>query len=60
MNDGISHLMARRVLNNTYYYLLNEQDALPLDRYHVVGLNTFPNMIPYMTGKLLMVLFKLI
>lgn len=49
--DGISHLAARRYLKKTYYYLLNEQKGLPLNGFHTVGLNTFPNMVPYLTGK---------
>ena len=50
-NDGIAHAMSRRVLNQTYYYLRNEQGGISLDTYHTVGLNTFPNMIPYLTGN---------
>ena len=49
-NDGLSHAMSRRVLNQTYYYLRNEQGGISLDMYHAVGENTFPNMIPYLTG----------
>ena len=50
-NDGIAHAMSRRVLNQTYYYLRNEQGGISLDTYHTVGLNTFPNLIPYLTGN---------
>ena len=50
-NDGIAHAMSRRVLNQTYYYLRNEQGGVSLDAYHTVGMNTFRNMIPYLTGK---------
>ena len=49
-NDGLSHAMSRRVLNQTYYYLRNEQGGISLDMYHAVGENTFSNMIPYLTG----------
>lgn len=49
-NDGVSHLNARRVLNKTYYYLLKERKGLPLHGHHVIGHNTIPNMVPYLTG----------
>ena len=49
-NDGLSHAMSRRVLNQTYYYLLNEHGGIPLAGYHTVAYSTFPNMIPYLTG----------
>ena len=49
-NDGLSHAMSRRVLNKTYYYLLNEHGGTPLTGYHTVAYSTFPNMIPYLTG----------
>ena len=50
-NDGLSHAMSRRVLNQTYYYLLYEQEGLPLDSFHGTALNTLSNLVPYLTGE---------
>ena len=50
MVDGLSHLMARRVMNTTYYYLLNEQQAIPLNGFHSLGSKAYSNIIPYLTG----------
>ena len=49
-NDGLSHAMSRRVLNQTYYYLLDEQEGIPLDSFHGTALNTLSNLVPYLTG----------
>lgn len=54
MVDGTSHLAARRYLKKTYYYLLDKQGGIPINGYHTVGLNTFPNMIPLLTGMLVL------
>ena len=50
-NDGLSHAMSRRVLNQTYYYLLDEQEGIPLDSFHGTALNTLSNLVPYLTGE---------
>lgn len=51
LNGGMSHARARRVLNSTYYYLLNEQEAVPLHGYHAVGQGLQANIVPYLTGE---------
>ena len=48
--DSLAQNIGRKLLKNTYNYLLQEQHGILLSRFHKVGENTFPNMIPYMTG----------
>ena len=50
MNDGVSHMNAKRQLNRTYHYLTKKRGGVVLNGYTSVGKNTFPNMVPYLTG----------
>ncbi|XP_067948835.1 uncharacterized protein [Watersipora subatra] len=43
--------MALRMLNSTYSYLLNQQQAVTLKGYHAIGHNAKANILPYLTGS---------
>ena len=49
--DGLAQNIGKKLLSTTYNYLLQEQHGVLLSKYHKVGQNTVPNMIPYLTGK---------
>lgn len=48
--DSVSRLNMHRQLNATANYLLNEMEAIEMYGYNKVGDNTFPNLIPLLTG----------
>ena len=48
--DGLAQNIGRELLNTTCNYLLQEQHGVLLSRYHKVGQNTLPNMLPYLMG----------
>ena len=49
--DSLSHSSSIRYLPKTRHYLLKQLKAVELHGYTKVGKNTFPNMIPFLTGK---------
>jgi len=48
--DTMSRLNSMRQLNSTLSYLKKEYDILEFTGYNKVGENTFPNLIPLLTG----------
>nr|KAG5699007.1 hypothetical protein BaRGS_033520 [Batillaria attramentaria] len=48
--DSVSRLNMIRHLKRTRHFLLDRMQALDLEDYNKVGLNTFPNILPMMTG----------
>lgn len=51
INDGMSLSNTIRQLPRTYAYLTNELKATTMRGYNIVGSNTFPNLIPLLTGQ---------
>mgnify|MGYP001793222435 CR=1 FL=1 len=51
MVDGLAQTVAETLLKKTYNYLLEDQDGIILHGLQKVGENTFPNMIPFLTGN---------
>jgi len=48
--DSLSRLNMIRKMPKTYEYLTETLNAFPMYGYNKVGLNTFPNLIPLLTG----------
>ena len=49
--DSLSHSAAVRYLPQTMQYLSNNLHSIDMLGYTKVGLNTLPNMIPFLTGR---------
>ncbi|CAG5119932.1 unnamed protein product [Candidula unifasciata] len=49
--DGHSKQNLQRHMPKTRNYLLNVLDAVELHKYNRIGDNTFPNLVPILTGK---------
>lgn len=49
--DSISRLNFMRQMVNSYHFITEEMDGVVLHGFTKVGENTFPNVIPMLTGR---------
>ncbi|XP_059160877.1 uncharacterized protein LOC131944338 [Physella acuta] len=48
--DGVSRYQYMRSMNLTYNFLMKELNSFDMTMYTQIGINTFPNLLPLLTG----------